>query len=601
MSDKPVIVDHLFGDIDLPEKGFAWHKQRWTGVHHYGRKKPLKSQPGNAINLFVSTSSERSYDQVHVWYTMDEWVTRHKLELVRSELHWDMPRWGWLQDWVGELPSQAKGTMLRYKVAARVEGSDGWVYADNQADSFDTGTHYSIWYDTDQLPEWSRQARVYQVFIDRFNPGKDRTWTQTGDLMKPCGGTLKGVTEKLEHVQGLGFNTIWLTPIFASPTHHGYDISDYYQINPRLGTDQDFDDLVTQIHQRGMRLILDFVANHCSDQLPQFMDARSDPDSLYHDWFTWKHWPDKYQSFYDVKSMPELDLRYGKPARAYLLECAQHWLERGADGFRLDYAHGPAQDFWVDFRRACRQVRPDCWLFGEIIQPADATAGFAGGLDGSLDFHLCQALRLTFAQQAWPLSHLAGFLQAHGVYFEKNFSLPSFIDNHDMNRFLVPVYGDERLMKIALMLLYILPGPPIVYYGTEVGLSQNRSIHSGGGLGFDEARLPMDWQKASELGAFLKQLAVLRDAHPEIHKCRVETIQCDDEKQTLMLRIGNSGDILYLLINRSDTAQVMHIEEALQGKWIDGLSGKEFVWETRNAVVGVGPMQSKIVVKEILD
>jgi cyclomaltodextrinase len=595
MIKKSVIVDHLFGDIDLPEKGYARHKTRWTGVHHYGNKKPLNPKPGDRVELLAYTSSEYSVDRVLAWFTVDDWVTRSEIEFTRSDLQWETPRWGWLQDWIGNLPGQAQGTMLRYKVAAHLTGSDAWVFADNQTDNFASGTHYSIWYDVDQLPAWSRQSRVYQVFPDRFNPGEGRSWTQTGDLMQPCGGTLSGVIQKLDYIQNLGFNTVWLTPIFASPTHHGYDISDYYQINPRLGTEQEFDLLVSRTHKKGMRLILDFVANHCSDQLPQFMDACLNRTSPYHDWFTWKHWPNEYKCFYDVQSMPEFDLGYGRPARYYMLECARYWLKRGADGFRLDYAHGPERDFWVDFRRACRQINPDCWTFGEIVQPADAMAGFAGGLDGSLDFHLCQALRLTFAQQTWSLSRLAGFLQAHQAYFDNDLSLPAFIDNHDMNRFLVPALGDERLLKVALMVLYVMPGPPILYYGTEVALSQNRSIHSGEGLGFDEARLPMDWQKDSDLSAYLIRLAEIRQEHPEIIEENINLVLCDDLKQVLVLRIGSSQTSFYLFINRSDETQSIIINNIQENLLKDGMTGKVIKSSQGSLSISIEPVHSMLM------
>lgn len=595
MIEKPVIVDHLFGDIDLPENGYAWHKKRWTGVHHYGRKSPLNPRPGEDVELLVSTSSEYPVDRVLAWFSVDEWATRVELEFSRADLHWETPRWGWLQEWIGRLPAQVQGTMLRYKVAAHLTGSESWVFADKQADSFTSGTHYAIWYEVDKLPAWARQARVYQVFPDRFNPGEGREWTQTDDLMQPCGGTLRGVTQKLDHIQSLGFNAIWLTPIFASPTHHGYDISDYYQINPRLGTDQDFDDLVSRMHEKGMRLVIDFVANHCSDQLPQFKDACLNQGSPYHDWFTWKHWPVEYKCFYEVQSMPEFDLGYGKPARAYMLECARYWLERGVDGFRLDYAHGPAQDFWVDFRRVCRQINPDCWMFGEIIQPADAVAGFAGGLDGSLDFHLCQAIRLTFAQQTWPLSRLAGFLQARQVYFEKDFSLPAFIDNHDMNRFLVPALGDERLLKMALMVLYALPGPPIVYYGTEVALSQNRSIHGAEGLGFDEARLPMDWRKNSDLSAYLSRLATIREDHPEIIEGKINLLLCDDLKQVLVLCIGSGETSLYLLVNLSPGIQTILLNNIQENLLKDGITGKVVKVNQGSLSISIEPVHSMLL------
>ena len=591
-----IIADHIFGDMDMHRVSAPRLLKQHQGVRHLQRRYPAKSLPGEICRLEVTTSDDLLIGNVQIWYSCDEWKTQNCKEFFKGELIWDTLHWGWLRHWWVDLPPMDEGTMLRYKVGARTAAAGNWIFADNQVDNFDLGTHFAIYYGSDFLPDWSRHARVYQVFVDRFNPGESQDWLQQADIMQPCGGTLRGVIEELDHVRGLGFNTIWLSPIFTSPSHHGYDTSNYLQVNPRLGSEADFDELVIQTHQRGMRLLLDFVANHCSDQLPQFQDAKDHQDSPFHDWFTWKHWPDEYKCFYDVKSMPEFDLGYGQPARGFMLDCARYWLARGVDGFRLDYAHGPTQDFWVDFRRTCRQVNPNCWLFGEIVQPADSTARFAGSLDGSLDFHLCRAIRLTFAQQTWSLSRLAGFLEAHAAYFDADFSQPSFIDNHDMNRFLVPAHGDQRLLKIALMFLYFMPQPPVVYYGTEIAMSQRRSIHGAEGLGFDEARLPMDWQIDCPMQGILGQLAQIRETYPVILGGKVKVVLWDDQRQVLILQTGEGRSAVYLLINRSEELHKLYLGPETQTRYFDGLTGKEYVELANGLSVDLEGFQACILI-----
>ncbi len=122
-----------------------------------------------------------------------------------------------------------------------------------------------------------------------------------------------------------------------------------------------------------------------------------------------------------------------------------------------------------------------------MVLPADIQASYADSLGGSLDFMLCQALRSTFATETWKLEKLAGFLDSHYRYFPEGHSLPSFIDNHDMDRFYTIAKDDIQRLRLALLVLYVLPGPPIIYYGSEIPLSQNHLLHEGGGLGFDEA------------------------------------------------------------------------------------------------------------------
>jgi glycosidase len=363
------------------------------------------------------------------------------------------------------------------------------------------------------------------------------------------------VIDKLDHIQSFGFNAIWLSPIFKSPTHHGYDASDYTKIEPRLGTEEDLRELIASAHARGIRIILDFVANHVSSEHPALSAALKDPRDPAVEWFFWSKWP-KYQAFFNVKSMPQLNLAYGSPARAHLLDVARLWLELGVDGYRLDYAYGPEPDFWVDFRRVCAEVNPECWTFGEVVASADAQASFAGGMHGTLDFLTCQALRESIAARSWPLSKLAGYLENSDKAFPTGFSRPAFIDNHDMNRFLFMAGGDERLMDIALTLLYLLPQPIIVYAGSETALNQPRSIHQDGALGFDESRVPMNWQKADKFTSRKDLFTILTDFREKYCGMRDVTwrpMLLDDSKQVAVWKfLKNDQRLFVLAVNLSD-------------------------------------------------
>ena len=228
--------------------------------------------------------------------------------------------------------------------------------------------------------------------------------------------------------------------------------------------------------------------------------------------------------------MPKLNLRHGSSARTYLLDTARFWLEQGVDGYRLDHADGPAHDFWADFRRTCQQTNPDCWLFGEVVKPPPVQRAFYGNLHGQLDFALALALRETFALGNWNLAQLDAFLAAHDSYFPPGFSRPSFLDNHDMNRFLFLAGNDTNRLKLAALLLFTLPGPPILYYGTETGLSQHTSIRDG--LGFDEARLPMKWdtEQDSNLIEYFRTLIRLRETHPTLAEGVRRTLILDPDE-----------------------------------------------------------------------
>jgi glycosidase len=150
-------------------------------------------------------------------------------------------------------------------------------------------------------------------------------------------------------------------------------------------------------------------------------------------------------------------------------------------------------DFWADFRQVTRRVRPDCWTFGEVVEPPAAQIKFAGGLDGCLDFNLMEAFRSSFAYGEWNAERFMSFLSRHEAFFPEDFSRPSFLDNHDMNRFLWAANGDFRRLILAALCQFTLSAPPVIYYGTEVGLSQERDVRQGGYGLPEESRLPMLW------------------------------------------------------------------------------------------------------------
>jgi cyclomaltodextrinase / maltogenic alpha-amylase / neopullulanase len=593
-KEKPV-NDHIFGDLDQPQNAVRWLINRYRGVHHYHNVSPLRPKPGEAVTLHVTVSMDLNIEAVDVWLTSDDWRHQHVEILTKKRTVWNTALWSYLQEWVITLPPQPAGTMLRYKIGAKVQGSSASIFADSQSDSFETATHFSIWYGEDALPGWAEKAIIYQIFVDRFNPGQGRSWVSQTDLKKPFGGTLQGIIEKIPFIKSMGFNTIWLTPFFASPTHHGYDTSDYYQIHPRLGSMEDFLELLIVAHQHQIRVMLDFVANHCSSEHPFFRDAVVNPESPYHEYFVWKKWPD-YECFYNVRTMPKLNLSYGSPAREYLLNCAQYWLEKGVDGFRLDYAHGPEQDFWVDFRRTCAAVNPKVWTFAEIVQPPDVQASYADGVGGVLDFLACQALRLTFGQQEWSLEKFAAFIQTHFEYFPKDFSLPAFLDNHDMNRFLVTTEQSKKLLKLALFVLYTLPGPPIVYYGTEVPLSQRQSIHTKGAQGFDEARLPMEWDAVdkSDLPGYLAKLAEMRQTYPRIYQSRWKVLTSGEIKDFIILSKAREEG-LHLLINRSDNLVSWRLKDTDHRVFVDLVMDERYMVADGQLTLTVDPHSAMLI------
>ena len=510
------MMDPIFGDTMMPAQRLEKHLQLHAGVKHARRVVPRAPRPGESIQLTLVTSGALPFERAVCLYQTAAQKTE-TLELARTRVTWDAGVGDYLTYWTGTLPPQANETMVRYRIAAHVAGTGEEIFADNASTRMADATEFAM-YVTDRVaPAWARDALVYHIFVDRFYPGDGVAWKQPDSLGGFFGGTLRGIIQKLDYVAELGFNAIWLSPLFVSPSHHGYDAADYYTVEPRLGTNADLVELFERAHARGMRVLLDFVANHWSHLHATFQDAQTDPHSPYRDWYTWREYPHSYETYFDVPTLPQVNVRH-PDARNYLLDSAAYWLKQGADGFRLDYATGPSDDFWADFYRACKTTKADAWLFGEIIASPSAQARYEGIMDGVLDFHLGRALRQTFGSGEWTLAQFEAFLAAHEKFFPPALMRPVFLDNHDQDRFLFLAGDNAEKLELAALVLFALAQPGIVYNGTEVGVTQTQLIHSNNRAVFEEARRPMKWgaeQNADLYDAFRK-LIRLRKQYPAL-------------------------------------------------------------------------------------
>ncbi|MFN2148041.1 MAG: alpha-amylase family glycosyl hydrolase [Anaerolineales bacterium] len=519
--------DFIFGTAAVDELKLAYHRLAHSGLQHGHERSPRDPGAGDSVRLSVITTPATPVDQIVVYYTLDGSIPRgeqgrassgHALPFARLQTQWDNLLWGYFTRWEAVIPGQPVGTVVRYRIGGW--GEDGTeIFADwpdvktsmdrmaeahfkgqpfefevrGDASAGDTFTYHV---DGIKPPHWARASVIYHIFVDRFYPGNGREWIQTTDLRAPFGGTLAGITEKLDYLQQLGADCLWLSPIFPSPTVHGYDAVDTERVEPRLGGDAALHDLVAEAHQRGIRIVLDLVCNHISSQHPIFVEALRDRSSPYRRWFQFDDSEIGYRTFFGVRTMPQLNLA-DEGARRWMIETGRRWLrEFDVDGFRLDHANGPGPSFWADFWGACKEEKPECLCFGEMVEPADVIRRYTGCMDGALDFHFADAIRRTFARRTWSESELGHFLRDHVTYFDSDFLLLSFLDNHDMDRFLYLAQGDRTRLKQALRVQMRMPGPPVIYYGTEVGLSQQAGKSSA--IGLEASRTEMIWGQAQD-------------------------------------------------------------------------------------------------------
>lgn len=540
--------DFIFGTLSTAELRHKKSLAQREGIVHNHHREPRDPLPGLPMCVEFTAGPENEGNSAWLYWTVDgtepggrngQMVQGFATPMGCVELTWDVELWGYIRKFRGFIPGQPEGTILRYR-ASLVNEKQEECYADGGAVS-------AVLVSNDPAPEWAQDAMLYQVFVDRFSPEEGNPWKQAQSLSGFYGGRIKGITQKLGYIQESGFNTIWISPIFPSPSHHGYDATDLFSIEPRLGSMQDFAELVEGAHQKGMRILLDFVPNHISDQHPFFQDALKNPASPYRNWFTFLSWPDEYETFFGVKELPQMNLQNAE-ARQYMIEAACFWLQQGVDGFRVDYAIGPAQEFWAEFRKATRKVNGNCWTFGEVVDPPDEQVAFSGLLDGCLDFLLLEAIRQTIAFEKWNAARFASFLDRHEAYFPPGFSRPSFLDNHDMNRFLWAAEGEVQKLKLAALCQFTLGGMPVVYYGTEVGLSQERDVRQGT-LGIpEESRLPMIWgeKQNDDLRRYYQALAETRKELDCLRRGTRETVYCDDHLFVYQRRSATSQALILL-------------------------------------------------------
>jgi glycosidase len=535
--------DFLFGRLSTPEGRTEEARQERRGFFDLSLLEPLDPRPGEPVRLRYRCGVDVSLRRLRVFWTCDgtppawderlqERDTTRPADARPLAPVWDTLSWGHVQDWEAELPAQPEGTLLRY--AAVGLGPDGrtvpcpWPGRDRHG----SPAIAAVVVDRLEPPEWLRRAVIYQVFVDRFapTPGEDFA---AGELDERLGGTLWGLIGRLDDLCELGVDTLWLTPVFASPDYHGYAASDFFRIEPALGGEAAWRELVAGCRRRGLRLVLDFVANHVSDRHAAFGAARAAADSPARRWFRFRRWPEEYDCFFDQPHQPELDTE--QPAvRAHLFQAAVYWLRQGCDGYRLDHAHGLSHGFWSEFRAATRAASADSVCVGEVTRTPQGVRSYAGRLDGCLDFALCELLRETFARGRLTLGAFDSRLRRHFAYFQDGLVLPSFLDNHDMNRFLVAADGDLRRLQVAALVQFLLPGPPVVYYGTEVGLGQERPLGR-----LEEARLPMPPRRRWDAGlwAFYGALVRLRrEAEP--WRALLELQRLDDGSRSATWRLG---------------------------------------------------------------
>ncbi|MDI6600633.1 MAG: glycoside hydrolase family 13 protein [Thermoanaerobacteraceae bacterium] len=334
-------------------------------------------------------------------------------------------------------------------------------------------------------PDWIKGRTIYQIFPDRFyNGDRDNDpegcakWGKSPKADSFFGGDLKGITEKMDYLKELGIGVLYMTPIFKSPSNHKYDTSDYYSIDPAFGDKDDLKNLVREAHKRDMMVILDGVFNHCGKDFFAFQDvAIHGKNSRYKDWFNIYSYPLKvgrnpnYETFANgVYTMPKL-MTQNPEVREYLMGVAEHWIrEVDIDGWRLDVANEIDHDFWREFRKRIKAIKPDAFIMGEIWH--DSMEWLRGDqFDSVMDYPWREAVLDFFARGEIDAVGFDERLAGLRMSYPSNVwpGLVNLLGSHDTARILT-LCGDRRKAALAAVFQMTYPGLPMVYYGDEIGM-----------------------------------------------------------------------------------------------------------------------------------
>nr|WP_325193902.1 glycoside hydrolase family 13 protein [uncultured Oscillibacter sp.] len=497
-------------------------------------------------------------------------------------------------------------------------------------------------YRESRTPGWFGAGVTYQIFPDRFCrlsvPDPDglvgrrwvhQDWDDTpewrpdpdGEIRNRdfFGGSLAGITSKLDDLKALGVTTLYLCPIFESASNHRYNTADYTKIDPMLGSEDDFRALCAQVKERGMRVILDGVFNHTGSQSVYFnadgwyptLGAAQSQDSPWYSWYRFLHWPDSYDSWWGIHTLPAVE----ESAPSYVdfiidgeNSIIRRWLRAGASGWRLDVADELPDWFLVKIRAAMEETAPDSVLIGEVWEDGSNKISYSQRRQYLLGSEIHGLMNYPFRTAL--LAYLRGgdaddFREAMETLRENYppaafYSAMNFLGTHDTPRILTLLgtdhtpeskadRADYRLLpwersraaaklRLASLVLFTFPGSPMIYYGDEAGME-----------GFEDPlnRGTYPWgHEDRDLLAWFSRLGALRNGYPVLQTGALRWL-CT--AGPLLAFAREDGQVrLVTVVNASDSPCSLELPWAADFAQ-DLLSGSSFAADVGRLVLELPP------------
>lgn len=423
--------------------------------------------------------------------------------------------------------------------------------------------------DINNRPDWVRDAVFYQIFPDRFHNGSRKndahvtqSWGEEPNGDDSMGGDIQGILKRLDYLRDLGVNALYLNPIFESESNHGYDITDYYRIDPRFGTEASFRELVEKVHTAGWHILLDGVFNHSSTNFHAFKQIQKYGErSKYKDWYFIKKFPvrieegqDTYETFFTSYLMPKFNT--GNPeTRKFLLDVALFWLrEYGVDGWRLDAPMEVPFEFWREFRKAVRAFSKDAYIVGEIWEPPGEW--LQGDMFDAVTNYQWRGATYTYlAQDEMSPTEFDNALRAlrDSCQPEATDRMLNMLSSHDADRLSTRCKDNMLLIGQCVLFQMTYPGVPCIYYGDEIGIEGEDDPANRKAFDWDAGR----WDNG--LRDFHKRLIYLRHDHIALRRGGYRTVFLHDDQRLFgYLREYDTEKIL-VLFNSSEAEQCAEV------------------------------------------
>lgn len=442
--------------------------------------------------------------------------------------------------------------------------------------------------DVHRTPSFVNETIWYQIFPDRFRKSKNHIdgntpWT-TGPVRNEeiYGGDLQGVIDTLDYLDSLGINGIYLTPIFKADSIHKYDTTNYLEVDPIFGSNEDLKELVHKAHEKGIKVMLDGVFNHTSTNFFAWQDIlKHGKKSKYFDWYLINDYPfsnkhrtknKEYYAFAFVDEMPKLNTNNPEVIE-YLLKVVVYWItEFRIDGIRLDVANEVSHYFCKVLRKTIKNMNKECFILGEIWHDSIRWLG-NDEFDSVMNYPLTSAISNFWLK---PMMHRQELKmkvnQCYTMYMQQtNDVLFNLLDSHDTQRLINRVQFDIDAFYQQIMLLLSMPGSPCIYYGTEVALEGEHD---------PDCRRCMPWADI-EKGTYEKQIVLfksliaLRKNNTALKSRNFHfEEEIDNERVIELLKIDDQGYQIKVIINASSSDITVNGKVIFSYKYNDNLLQK---------------------------